>query len=528
MSYLALYRKYRPSNFENLIGQEHIVKTLVNQIKNDRLGHAYLFTGTRGTGKTSAAKIFAKAINCQNPINGSPCGKCSSCLAILDPSNIDVIEIDAASNNGVNEIRDLREKVQYPPVSCKYKVYIVDEVHMLSVPAFNALLKTLEEPPKHAVFILATTEVHKIPATILSRCMRFDFRLIAVEKIAELLENIFIEEKKEYEKEAIFAIAKAGEGSIRDALSIAELALSYSDGKLTYNQVNEILGTTNFNILAELIKSVILSDSGKVLQIINNFTSDGKIMGALLKDIISFLRDLMVVKTCPDAKKILTIPTDDYNNLLEICDLCNTDRLLRILDIYSSTENSLRYSNNPSIVLECVSLKACRPESDYNIDALVTRIKALEEEKSTTVIQKPVIQKPVENVEPKIEVKETVKPIETQKTVKKTIGDETTALLRGKLLFNMREKIGSEMLWNVLQNVEIKAKGNLLTLEVKEKTDLDLLDSSNARSKIINALDDYDFDLQVVLSQEEIKLSKIDEATEEVKKIFGSDIVIIK
>ena len=529
MSYLALYRKYRPSNFENLIGQEHIVKTLVNQIKNDRLGHAYLFTGTRGTGKTSAAKIFAKAINCQNPINGSPCGKCSSCMAILDPSNIDVIEIDAASNNGVNEIRDLREKVQYPPVSCKYKVYIVDEVHMLSVPAFNALLKTLEEPPKHAVFILATTEVHKIPATILSRCMRFDFRLIAVEKIAELLENIFNEENKEYEKEAIFAIAKAGEGSIRDALSIAELALSYSDGKLTYNQVNEILGTTNFNILAELIKSVISSDSGKVLQIINNFTSDGKIMGALLKDIISFLRDLMVVKTCSDSKKILTIPTDDYNKLLELCDLCNTDRLLRILDIYSSAENSLRYSNNPSIVLECVSLKACRPESDYNIDALVARIKALEEGGATTVIQKP-----VEKVEPKIEEKEIVKqaqnikPIETQKVVKKSIGDETTALLRGKLLFNMREKIGSEMLWNVLQNVEIKAKGNLLTLEVKEKTDLELLDSSNARSKIFDALDDYDFDLQVVLSQEEIKLSKIDEATEEVKKIFGSDIVIIK
>ena len=523
MSYLALYRKYRPSNFENLIGQEHIVKTLVNQIKNDRLGHAYLFTGTRGTGKTSAAKIFAKAINCQNPINGSPCGKCSSCLAISDPSNIDVIEIDAASNNGVNEIRDLREKVQYPPVSCKYKVYIVDEVHMLSVPAFNALLKTLEEPPKHAVFILATTEVHKIPATILSRCMRFDFRLIAVEKIAELLENIFTEEKKEYEKEAVFAIAKAGEGSIRDALSIAELALSYSDGKLTYNQVNEILGTTNFNILAELIKSVILSDSGKVLQIITNFTTDGKIMGALLKDIISFLRDLMVAKTCPDAKKILTIPTDDYNKLIEICDICNTDRMLRILDIYSSAENSLRYSNNPSIVLECVSLKACRPESDYNIDALVARIKALEEGNTTHITQKN-----IEKVEPKIEVKETVKPIETKKVVKKSIGDETTALLRGKLLFNMREKIGSEMLWNVLQNVEIKAKGNLLTLEVREKTDLELLDSDNAKNKIISALDDYDFDLQVVLSQEEIKLSKIDEATEEVKKIFGSDIVIIK
>jgi len=216
MAYLALYRKYRPTTFEGLVGQEHIVKTLVNQISSERLGHAYLFTGTRGTGKTSAAKIFAKAINCLNPINGSPCGKCECCKALSDPSNIDVIEIDAASNNGVNEIRELREKVQYPPVSCKYKVYIVDEVHMLTGAAFNALLKTLEEPPKHAVFILATTEVHKIPATILSRCMRFDFRLIPPEKIAQLISSIYDEQGKSYEKEAVFAIAKAGEGSIRE------------------------------------------------------------------------------------------------------------------------------------------------------------------------------------------------------------------------------------------------------------------------------------------------------------------------
>ena len=525
MSYLALYRKYRPSNFENLIGQEHIVKTLVNQIKNDRLGHAYLFTGTRGTGKTSAAKIFAKAINCQNPINGSPCGKCSSCLAIADPSNIDVIEIDAASNNGVNEIRDLREKVQYPPVSCKYKVYIVDEVHMLSVPAFNALLKTLEEPPKHAIFILATTEVHKIPATLLSRCIRFDFRLIAIEKIAELLEKIFIEEKKEYENEALFAIAKAGEGSIRDALSIAELALSYSEGKLTYNQVNDILGTTNFDILAELIRAVVLSESGKVLQIINDFASQGKIMGALLKDVIGFLRDLMVAKTCLDAKKILSIPIDDFNKLVEIGNLCNSDRILRILDIYSSAENTIRYSNHPSIVLECVSLKACKPEDDYNIDALISRIKALEEGKNTLVVQ-PTIEK---KEEPKVSIEEiTCKEVNKQQETRKRISDETIALLRGKLLFNMREKVGSEMLWNVLQNVELKVNGNVLILEVKEKTDLNLLESDNAKKRIYSALNEYDFDLQVILSEEEIKLSKIDEATEEVKKIFGSDIVIIK
>ncbi|MBP5466478.1 MAG: DNA polymerase III subunit gamma/tau, partial [Clostridia bacterium] len=205
MAYLALYRKYRPVDFKGIIGQDHIVQKLVNQIETGRTGHAYLFTGTRGTGKTSTAKIFAKAVNCLSPENGSPCGKCASCKALSDPSNIDVIEIDAASNNGVNEIRDLRENVQYPPVSAKYKVYIIDEVHMLTGAAFNALLKTLEEPPKHVIFILATTEAHKIPATILSRCMRFDFKLVPTEKIAKLIADIYDEAGKKYDIEAINA-----------------------------------------------------------------------------------------------------------------------------------------------------------------------------------------------------------------------------------------------------------------------------------------------------------------------------------
>ena len=282
MAYLALYRRYRPNRFEDLIGQEQVVKTLVNQINNQRIGHAYLFTGTRGTGKTSAAKIFAKAINCLNPINGSPCGQCEVCKALADSSNIDVLEIDAASNNGVSEIRDLREKVQYPPVICKYKVYIIDEVHMLSGAAFNALLKTLEEPPKHAVFILATTEVHKIPATILSRCMRFDFRLISNEKIAQLISKIYDEQQKEYESEAVFAIAKAGEGSIRDALSIADIALSYSENKLTYDNVMEILGSSNAELIYDFIDRVLNGKTSDVLNIIDQLCAKGKSIGVLM------------------------------------------------------------------------------------------------------------------------------------------------------------------------------------------------------------------------------------------------------
>ncbi|MBQ9730297.1 MAG: DNA polymerase III subunit gamma/tau, partial [Clostridia bacterium] len=232
MSYLALYRTFRPKNFQEVVRQEHIVTILKNQIQTNRIGHAYLFCGLRGTGKTTVAKIFARAVNCQTPVNGSPCGKCAVCKALEDEANLDIVEIDAASNNGVEEMRDLREKVQYPPVAGKYKVYIVDEVHMLSQGAVNAVLKTLEEPPKHAVFILATTEVQKIPATILSRCMRFDFKLLPQEDLEKQLRFVLDSVQKPYEEEAVSAIARAGAGSARDMLSIADACISYQKGIL--------------------------------------------------------------------------------------------------------------------------------------------------------------------------------------------------------------------------------------------------------------------------------------------------------
>ena len=535
MAYLALYRKYRPSTFQGLVGQEHVVKTLVNQIESGRLGHAYLFTGTRGTGKTSAAKIFAKAINCLHPVNGSPCGECDCCKSLSDPSNIDVIEIDAASNNGVNEIRELREKVQYPPVSCKYKVYIIDEVHMLTGAAFNALLKTLEEPPRHAVFILATTEVHKIPATILSRCMRFDFRLISTERIAKLICEIYDEQGKKYEKEAVFAIAKAGEGSIRDALSIADIAISFGSGKLTYDDVMEVIGSSNSQTLMEFVKAVLDGNSGTVLETIDKLSALGKSMGVLTKDVTSLLRDLLVVKTCFDPNAILGLPEAKFKQYFDMVDLVSEDRLLRSLEIFSDAETSLKYSNHPRVIFETAAIKATKPDADYNIEALMSRIKALELklEKGVFTVKEQRDNPTVEDTQKvvKTPIKPEVKE-EQEKSVEEkhkiAISSVSAAELRGKLLFNLR-KNGSEMLWNVMQNVELIVKGKKLELVCANAADVELLDKPNSRARIIEALDEFtECEIDVYLSAEEKSLDEVDQATDRLKKIFGDDIVIIK
>ena len=258
MSYTALYRKYRPSEFEDVKGQDHIVTTLKNQIKADRIGHAYLFCGTHGTGKTTVAKIFAKAVNCEHPVDGSPCGECQSCKAIAAGSSMNVIEIDAASNNGVENIRQIREEVSYSPTQGKYKVYIIDEVHMLSIGAFNALLKTLEEPPSYVIFILATTESHKIPITILSRCQKYDFRRISIETISARLMDLLEQEGVEAEEKAVRYVAKAGDGSMRDALSLLDQCIAFYLGEpLTYDHVLEVLGAVDTEVFSRLLRSIL-------------------------------------------------------------------------------------------------------------------------------------------------------------------------------------------------------------------------------------------------------------------------------
>ncbi len=375
MAYQALYRKYRPTVFSDVIGQEHVTETLVNQIKNGRIGHAYLFTGSRGTGKTTCAKIFANAVNCSSSKNGSPCGKCSVCKALADAGNMDVIEIDAASNNKVDEIREIRERVKYPPVFGKYKVYIIDEVHMLTDSAFNALLKTLEEPPSFVIFILATTEVHKLPATILSRCMRFDFRLVAIDVLINRLKQVYDNEGVKYEDDAITAIAQAGEGSVRDMLSVADTCMARSGGNVTLKYVLDVLGAAGRDKIADLFCSVANGDVSGILEKINALTVLGKAPSLIGKELVSYSRDLLAIKSGLD--KLVVDTKENKRVLAENAQKYSVELLVSILQIISAADYEMRFSLSPKTALESACLRASKLYSlDFN--AIEERIARLE------------------------------------------------------------------------------------------------------------------------------------------------------
>lgn len=374
--HLSLYRKFRPQSFDDMVRQEHVVTVLKNQIASGAIGHAYLFCGPRGTGKTSVARIFARAVNCQNPRNGSPCGECPTCRA-LNEGSLDVLEIDAASNNGVNEMRDLREKVQYPPVTGKYKVYIVDEVHMLTDSAFNALLKTLEEPPAHAIFILATTEPHKIPATILSRCMRLDFKLIPEEDLEAHLMRILDGTGKEYEREAVSAIARAGAGSDRDMLSIAEMCISYAD-KLTYEGVSAVLGSADFQESSALCDALLQANMPVALENTEHILAEGKSVGVLCRDLSALLNQVAIAKTCAHAERLLSLPKKNFERISEIAKKADARAILRATEILSKAEADMRFVSSPRICLETAIMRIALPASDASTDALLVRMAELE------------------------------------------------------------------------------------------------------------------------------------------------------
>lgn len=403
MSYTAMYRKFRPSKFEDVKGQDHIVTTLENQIKSDRIGHAYLFCGTRGTGKTSVAKLFAKAINCSNRDGENPCLECPSCRAIQSGSSMDVIEIDAASNNGVDNIRQIVEEVQYPPTEGKYKVYIIDEVHMLSIGAFNALLKTLEEPPSYVVFILATTEVHKLPITILSRCQRYDFKRISVDSISLRIEELLNIEGLEAEKEAIGYVAKTADGSMRDALSILDQCLAFNYGKkLTYQMVLDVLGAVDSDTYSNLLRAIIAEDVSTAIKILEQAIMDGRELSQFVVDFTWYLRNLLLAKVSDDISVIADMSKEAVHKLEDEARLVQEEDVIRYIRVFSELTNQIRFASNKRVLIEIAIVKLCVPRMEPKEDAIMPRIRAIEEKLEKGIAVSPVqtaeIQKPVEEI----------------------------------------------------------------------------------------------------------------------------------
>lgn len=379
MSYTALYRKWRPRVFGDVKGQDHIVTTLQNQIRSERIGHAYLFCGTRGTGKTSVAKIFAKAVNCEHPEDGSPCGECPSCQQIQAGTSLNVVEIDAASNNGVENIREIRDQVQYPPTEGKYRVYIIDEVHMLSTGAFNALLKTLEEPPSYVIFILATTEVHKIPITVLSRCQRYDFRRITVDTIADRLKELTDAEGMAVEDRALRYVAKAGDGSMRDALSLLDQCAAFHYGEtLTYENVLDVLGAVDNRVFRELFGALRNGQTKECILRLEEMVIQGRELSQFVADFIWFLRNLLILKTADEAEELLDMSEDNLKQLREDAALADENVLMRYIRVFSEVLNQIRFAAQKRVLVELAFIRLTKPEMEQSMDVVLERLERLE------------------------------------------------------------------------------------------------------------------------------------------------------
>ena len=390
MSYMALYRKFRPDEFADVKGQDAIVKTLKNQIKSDRIGHAYLFCGTRGTGKTTVAKIFAKAVNCEHPVDGSPCGECETCRSIAAGTSMNVIEIDAASNNGVDNIREIREEVAYRPTEGRYKVYIIDEVHMLSIGAFNALLKTLEEPPEYVIFILATTESNKIPVTILSRCQRYDFKRISIDTIADRLRELIDKEQWDVEDKAVRYLARMADGSMRDALSLLDQCAAFYIGEtLTYDHVLEVLGAVDTEVFSRLLRQLLDMDVQKVVETVDELVMQGRDISQLSADFTWYLRNLLLVSSSDEMEDVLDMSTENLARLKEEADMVDMDTLLHYIRVFSDLTGQLRYAAQKRVLLEVALIKLCRPAMETRQDALLDRIRAVEKQLEEGVMLRP-------------------------------------------------------------------------------------------------------------------------------------------
>ena len=440
MSYTALYRKFRPDNFADVKGQDHIVTTLTNQIKANRIGHAYLFCGTRGTGKTTVAKILAKAVNCQHPVNGSPCNECEMCKAIQAGTSMNVIEIDAASNNGVDNIREIREEVTYRPTEGNYKVYIIDEVHMLSTGAFNALLKTLEEPPSYVIFILATTEAHKIPVTILSRCQRYDFHRISIDTIAARLSELLQAEGVEAEEKAVRYVAKAGDGSMRDALSLLDQCIAFYLGQtLTYDKVLEVLGAVDTEVFSRLLRRILAGDVTAAIRILEELIIGGRELSQFVGDFTWYMRNLLLVKTSDNPEEAIDVSSDNLKLLKEESEMTDVDTLMRYIRIFSELSNQIRFATQKRVLVEIALIKLCRPAMETNLDSVLDRIRVLEQKIDERPVQQVVVRSQGEAEPVQQKPPQKAAPEDVQRIVAnwKVIVGQTTAAFKQALLHSV-------------------------------------------------------------------------------------------
>ena len=408
MAYIALYRKFRPSTFDEVKGQDAIVTTLRNQLRTGRIGHAYCFNGTRGTGKTSVAKILAKAINCENPVDGNPCNECAMCRAINDGSSMNVVELDAASNNGVANIREIVDEVRYYPTEGKFKGYIIDEVHMLSTGAFNALLKTLEEPPSYVVFILATTEVHAIPITILSRCQRYDFKRIRVETITDRLLELCEKEEIGTEEKAMRYVARLADGSMRDALSLLERCVSYYAGQeLTYDRILEVLGTVDVETFALALRYIHDGKIPKIIRLLDEMTVAGRELPRFIVDLTWYLRNLLLAQSGEDLSEALEMSGEQMKLLAHEAKVYTPEELMRYITVLCELTNRLRHESQKRVLIEMTVVRLCRPQVDVNNEAVLDRLRRLENE--IAVLRRTGVSAPAEEPEEEEAPKEKLK-----------------------------------------------------------------------------------------------------------------------
>ncbi len=546
--YQALYRQYRPMTFDEVLGQKHITTTIKNQILKENIGHAYLFSGTRGTGKTSTAKIFSRAVNCIDLQDGNPCNKCEICKGILDESIMDVIEMDAASNRRIDDIRDLRDKVIYPPSRASYKVYIIDEVHMLTQEAFNALLKTLEEPPRHLIFILATTEPEKLPQTILSRCQRFDFKRVSTKDMSERMRSIAEELDIEVEEKVINVIARNSDGAMRDALSLFDQCISFGGDMIKYEDAINILGLTNNDKIFDLVDGIIKKDLKLSLSQIDGIIQDGKDINQFIKDIIFYFRNLMITKTTKNPNELIDTDQETMDAYIEQADAVQIEFILRALDILTIADEKAKWSTQPRIILEMAIIQIVKLEEALSLEDRIKRlekgisVESIKRDSKTIETDKKIVRK--EETIKREKPVETKRPVEKEEPIKKEeeLGSTEVdlALIQSKWddILQLIKKDKMNIYALLIEGSPSELQNSMLTIAYKEPYGFhkEAVNSPQNKAFVEETLSKY-FNTELIINlvmerqrQEsgEDEKKKKDRAIKKVIDFFGEDIVEIK